>query len=176
MKSLPVFRYHPDPIGTGMIVKSDKVCECCEQANGLACKSPIYAAADIETICPWCVADGSAAKKFEGDFVCAHSLIQAGLPIEIVDEVSKRTPGYESWQEASWLACCGDACAFHGDESREYLLSLDQDGIMHLSRETRFPFDVLMDIIAHYEPGGSPAFYRFKCRHCGAIHHHADFH
>jgi uncharacterized protein len=176
MKELPVFKYHPDPILTGMIIKTGAACECCGHANGYMCKRPIYAADEIETICPWCVADGSAAEKFDGVFVDDHPLLMAKLPAEIIDEVSKRTPGYESWQEASWVACCGDACEFHGDESREYLQALDQDGLLRVSKETRFPFDVLKDVIAHYQPGGSPAFYRFLCRHCGAIHHHADFH
>lgn len=176
MSIFPTFQYFPDPIGTGTIVPTSEICECCEQARGYTYAQQIYAADDITTICPWCIADGSAAKKFNGLFVDDHSLLQAGVDMSIVDEVSKRTPGYESWQDVTWLVCCSDACEFHGDETKGNLLSLDQDGLLKLSRETEFPFDVLTDIIKHYQPCSSPAFYRFQCRHCRAIHHYADFH
>lgn len=176
MNQLPQFRYFPDPIGAGVIAETAELCECCGLARGYTYTRQIYAADNIETICPWCIADGTAAEKYDGVFVDDHPLIQAGVAMSVVDEVSKRTPGYESWQEATWLACCNDACEFHGDETRDYLLSLDQNGLIRLSQQTDFPFDVLVDVIQHYKPKGSPAFYRFRCRHCGAIHHHADYH
>jgi uncharacterized protein CbrC (UPF0167 family) len=176
MNPLPQFRYFPDPLGVGAIGPTSASCECCGQARGYTYTRQIYTTDEIETICPWCIADGTAAEKFDGVFVDDHPLLQAGLDMSIVDEVSKRTPGYESWQEPTWRACCNDACEFHGDENRDYLLSLDQSELLHLSQQTRFPFDVLVDVIQHYQPRSSPAIYRFRCRHCGAIHHHADFH
>ncbi|MEU4588546.1 CbrC family protein [Kitasatospora aureofaciens] len=32
--SLPVFPYHPDPLGTGVVLRSDAECSCCEQVRG----------------------------------------------------------------------------------------------------------------------------------------------
>ncbi|MDK9806970.1 CbrC family protein, partial [Vibrio sp. D406a] len=31
---LPKFKYHPDPIATGVFEKSDDICECCSKAKG----------------------------------------------------------------------------------------------------------------------------------------------
>ena len=171
---LPEFRYHPDPVATGMIVTTDKPCQACGQCRGFAYARPMYSRLEVETVCPWCIADGSAARMFDGSFVDDHSLSQAGLRSEIIEEVCLRTPGYISWQGDEWQACCGDACEFHGDETREYLQSLTQDEIAAIAERISFPFDVLMDIIPTYQAGGSPAFYRFRCRHCSAIRHHAD--
>jgi uncharacterized protein CbrC (UPF0167 family) len=176
MKELPVFKYHPDPIKTGMVVKTDKACECCGQVAGYTYAKKMYCRQRPEVICPWCIADGSAAEKFSGSFAEGCSLDNIGLDDSILVELSTRNPGYISWQDMDWRACCGDACEFHGDETRAYLLGLDEAGLETLSKETEFTRDDLRDIIPHYQPGGSPAFYRFLCRHCGAIHHHADFH
>ncbi|MBX2999965.1 MAG: CbrC family protein [Caldilineaceae bacterium] len=32
--SLPTFKYHPDPIATGSVIKSDTVCSCCSKPHG----------------------------------------------------------------------------------------------------------------------------------------------
>jgi uncharacterized protein len=176
MESLPIFTYHPDPVSTGSVAKSAEVCECCNLARGFIYTSTIYAADDIEHICPWCIASGEAAKKFDGDFVDPHPLIQAGLSEAIIAEVSQRTPAYESWQQESWLACCNDACEFHGDATKQELLDLNQDSLTNLAKDIGFTFEVLTDVILNYKPKGSPAFYRFACRHCGKIKYHCDFH
>lgn len=34
-RELPAFKYHPDPIGTGSIVASDRQCEVCSERAGL---------------------------------------------------------------------------------------------------------------------------------------------
>ena len=57
--TLPSFRYHPDPLASGSIVKSDRPCIVCEQQRGyLYDVTPYGEAEDIEDICPWCIADG----------------------------------------------------------------------------------------------------------------------
>lgn len=43
-----------------------------------------------------------------------------------------------------------------------------------LAADSGFPLDVLHEVIPHYEPGGSPAFYKFVCRHCGGIRYNGD--
>lgn len=171
---LPVFRYHPDPVATGMIVATEKQCQACGQSRGYTYGKRMYSRLEIETVCPWYIADGTAARMFDGTFVDDHSLGRAGVPAEVIEEVCCRTPGYISWQGEEWQVCCEDACEFHGDETSEYLHSLTQDEVSALAERIRFPFDVLMSIIPTYQPGGSPALYRFRCRHCSAIRHHAD--
>jgi uncharacterized protein CbrC (UPF0167 family) len=173
--TLPHFTYHPDPVSTGAVVPTEEECECCGRAQSWKTAKSIYSADEVECICPWCVADGTAAVKFEGDFNDAHPLNSARLAPEIVEEVSKRTPSYQSWQQETWLICCNDACEFHGDASRESLLALDLKGLEQLSKETRFSLQQLAEILKLYQPKGSPSFYRFVCRHCSKVHHHADF-
>lgn len=174
--TLPHFVYHPDPIATGALAETTMPCQCCGELRGWTISHHMYCADDVENICPWCVANGSAAAKFDGDFNDSMPLAQAGVDETIIETVSKRTPGYETWQQECWIACCNDACEFHGDASRESLLALNQDEMARLAQETDFPFDVLMDILKNYQPKGSPAFYRFVCRQCGTVHHNADFH
>lgn len=177
MINLPKFIYHPDPLKTGAVIESSKICPCCDQARGFIYSLRIYARGLIEHICPWCIASGEAATKFAGRFVDDHPLTQLGLAKEIIEEVCLRTPGYESWQQESWLACCHDACEFHGDATQEELLNLDQDGIEALCEYAEvFSIDDLRDIIAEYEPAGSPAFYKFICRHCRKVRYHVDYH
>ena len=77
-----------------------------------------------DCICPWCIADGSAAEKFEAMFSDDHPLAQAGVPDAVIEEVTRRTPGFNSWQQEEWLSCCGDACEFHGDAPRSELQAL----------------------------------------------------
>jgi uncharacterized protein CbrC (UPF0167 family) len=113
---IPAFRYHPDPIGTGSIKASDVVCRCCGQKRGFIYAGSVYARDPLrDSICPWCIADGAAAAKFDAMFSDDTPLAEANLSGEIIDEVTLRTPGYNSWQQEVWLSCCEDACEYHGD-------------------------------------------------------------
>src|SRR5215472_4183672 len=122
---LPEFRYHPDPIATGTVKPSEKTCRSCDQSRGYIYTASVYAEEDLdEQICPWCIADGSAAAKFDATFSDADPLAGAGIDSSIIEQVTKRTPGYVSWQQEEWLTCCKDACAFHGDADGEELEEL----------------------------------------------------
>ena len=176
MEPLPKFVYHPDPIATGAVISSEEVCECCEKPRGFVYDSVIYAEDEILHVCPWCISSGAVAEKFDADFVDSHPLAQAGIADAIIEEVSLRTPGYTSWQQESWLSCCSDACEFHGDATKEELAALDAEGLKRLSDTTGFPVEHLPDILKFYEPKGSPAFYRFVCRHCSIVRYHGDCH
>jgi uncharacterized protein len=114
---LPVFRYHPDPIRTGSIAPSGKECCCCGQSRGYIYTLAPYTEEDIEeeSICPWCIADGSAHKKLGAEFIDSQG-IPDEVPEKVVEELVERTPGYASWQGEEWRACCDDAAAFLGPE------------------------------------------------------------
>ncbi|WP_281168175.1 CbrC family protein [Sporichthya polymorpha] len=58
MSELPVFRYHPDPVGTGSIEATEDTCEFCDLPRGWRYTANIYAEEEFETVCPWCIADG----------------------------------------------------------------------------------------------------------------------
>jgi len=65
---LPSFRYHPDPLGTGAIKATpDSPCLGCNRIRGYLYVGPVHTEKNFildEHLCPWCVADGIAAKKF----------------------------------------------------------------------------------------------------------------
>jgi len=83
-RPLPVFRYHPDPVATGAIVRSDVACACCGEATGFAYDGPWYATHDPDgVICPWCIADGRAAARFDAEFTGFDRLASAVVPVSV---------------------------------------------------------------------------------------------
>lgn len=174
MSDFPRFTYHPDPIATGSIIPSDEACECCRTARGYVyCTSP-YGEDEIEYVCPWCIADGTASEKLGASFSDSWPLSQAKISREIIDEVTLRTPGYSSWQQESWIACCEDACEFHGDADPRELAVLLGDDRSRVAEDFDLPIGDLDEMLKHYEPGSSLAIYKFKCRHCEAVHYNWD--
>ena len=175
MEALPQFRYHPDPVRTGMLRRSDDQCQVCEQSRGYVYAGNVYSEANLEHVCPWCIADGSAALRFDASFADPHSLSQASLPDSIIEEVSKRTPAYESWQSEVWLAHCNDACEFHGDAEREDLERIDSEERTRIQQIHSFPPSDWEAMVQSYQPAGQPAFYKFACRHCATVLYHVDY-
>lgn len=113
---LPTFRYHPDPVATGSVVESSQDCDICNQPRGYMYVGPLYSTGDARnlSLCPWCIADGSAAKKLDAEFTDVGWGVPADVPASVLEDVSQKTPGFTSWQQDHWLYHCGDACAFLG--------------------------------------------------------------
>jgi len=173
--NLPSFRYHPDPLFTGSIIQSNTKCSACGQSQGYIYTSTVYSSHNLEDeICPWCIADGSAAQKFKATFCDDLLLIEAGIDAAIIQEVTTWTPGYDSWQQDVWLTHCNDACAFLGDASKEDVLSLANNGSQVAGVEW-IDQETMRGIAQNYRPKGSPAFYKFKRLHCGQILYGMDF-
>jgi len=85
---LPKFIYHTDPIATGSVKSSDRQCRCCEQKRGYIYTASVYAKDLLgDELCPWCIADGSAAAKYDAIFSDDQPLIEAGLPNSVIEEV-----------------------------------------------------------------------------------------
>ena len=172
---LPKFKYHHNPIKTGAIEKSDKVCQCCNKARGYIYTSSMYAEDDIDNICPWCISEGLAAKKFDGAFSDDYPLVEAGISQEIIDEVCQRTPGYNSWQQDVWQSHCNDACTFHGDAKKEELLALKEDALEEFLKAQFIEPKIWKGILEDYEEGGNPAVYKFVCTKCSKVIYTMDF-
>lgn len=173
--NLPIFKYHPDPLSTGSIIQSDAKCSVCGESKGYIYTSTVYCVADLENeICPWCLADGSAAQKFDAAFCDDTPLVEAGLAASIIQEVTTRTPGYDTWQQDVWLAHCADACAFLGDASKEDVRTIAAEGLPFVGGEW-IDQKTMRAIAQNYHPKGSPAFYKFKCLHCGKLLYAMDF-
>ncbi|KAB2975749.1 CbrC family protein [Streptomyces sp. SS1-1] len=112
--SLPLFRYHPDPLTTGAVRAATETCVCCERDRGWIYAGPFYSVQDVGgSFCPWCIADGSAAERFAGEFSDSYGL--EGVGEAVLHEVTRRTPGFRAWQDPHWLVHCGDAAAFVGE-------------------------------------------------------------
>jgi uncharacterized protein CbrC (UPF0167 family) len=167
---LPSFRYHPDPLATGVIEASAVRCACCGKQRGFIYVGPVYGEAELhESICPWCIADGSAASKRGASFADDHPLRKAKIPERIVEEVNLRTPAFSSWQQEQWLTHCGDACAYLGDASVEDVANATQETKLAWQAEYRLDARAWEQITRNYQPRGAQAFYKFQCLHCGAV-------
>jgi uncharacterized protein CbrC (UPF0167 family) len=165
---LPHFRYHPDPLASGVIAESSETCRCCGHKRGYIYSGPVYAKEELRaTLCPWCIADGSAAARFDALFADDHPLARAGLSDDIIGEVTRRTPGYFSWQQDEWLIHCGDACAFDGEATAADLAAVSMQTKQECQSHYNLTDDDWDDLTRGYEVGGEVGFYRFTCRHCG---------
>ncbi len=99
-EQLPTFRFHPDPLATGMVEASPETCACCARARGHVYLGPVHSTHDVQpSVCPWCIADGSAATRLRASFSDELALARQGVPNAVIDEVRLRTPGYVSWQQ-----------------------------------------------------------------------------
>jgi len=157
---LPTFRYHPDPVGSGSFELSPARCPYCGVDRTYVYTGPVYAIDEPDPPCPRCIADGSFAARFAAEFTDAAAL--AGLDADIIDEVTRRTPGFSGWQQEQWMTHCDDAAAFLGPVAYEELLSHPQ--ALELLRSEEGSDDWLQGL----SRDGSPTGYLFRCRHCGA--------
>lgn len=164
---LPTFPYHPDPVGTGSVVASDEVCERCGEARGFVYAGPTYAVEEIEFLCPWCIADGSAAREFDAEFTTTDGAPGDVAPA-VLDEVLHRSPGFAGWQQERWMFHCADAAEFLGRAGWDEITatpgaveSLTVEGWRE--EELRF-----------MRADGDLTGYLFRCRRCGTGLAYAD--
>lgn len=173
---LPDFPYHPDPVATGSIRESDAACCACGRARGYLYVLPLYSAQDVPgRVCPCCIADGTAADRFDGEFTDASEL--AGLPETVVDHVARHTPGFSTWQERRWLRHCGDAAVFLRPVGIRELRG-QPDALEVLTQEMREGFHEerhLEHFLNALDAEGNPSAYLFRCQHCDAHLAYADF-
>ncbi len=177
---LPTFRYHPDPVATGNIVKSDTQCCCCGKVRGYIYTGPVYAIEEYyDCICPWCIDDGSAHEKLDANFT-DEDLIGGGgqwedVSKEVIEEVAYRTPGFSGWQQEQWWTHCGDAAMFLGRAGRKELEALGPEAIAAIQDSTG-----LVDgpgwnrFFAVPDKDGSPTAYIFRCTKCGKLGGYQD--
>jgi uncharacterized protein CbrC (UPF0167 family) len=178
--SLPTFRYHPDPLGTGSIVASPKACRCCGQRRGYIYVGPVYADEELdEALCPWCIGDGSAAREFDAQFTDPEGVGGYGswdaVPPEVVDEVARRTPSFTGWQQERWWTHCSDAAAFLGRAGRRELEGTWAEAVPALMADAGLEGEEWKEYKASLDSEGSPTAYVFRCRHCGRLGGYSDF-
>jgi uncharacterized protein CbrC (UPF0167 family) len=141
---------------------------------------PVFSEDELdESLCPWCIADGSAHDKFGASFTDEEGVGDYGswdsVPVQVKEEVAYRTPGFSGWQQERWWTHCGDAAAFVGRAGKQELLALGSDAVAAIRRSTGLPegmewnrfFDAL-------DRDSSPTAYMFKCLKCGALGGYQD--
>lgn len=173
---LPEFPYHPDPLATGVIIPSDTTCVCCDQARGYIYTGPVYAVEDLDDVlCPWCIADGTAAERFKASFT-GGPLVD-DVPPEVLSAVDTRTPGFTAWQEPHWLFHCGDGAAFVGlAGARE--LDAHPDALEMLRQEATGwgqPPEEVDQYLKSLDKDDQPTAYLFRCRVCAKHLAYSDF-
>jgi len=178
---LPTFRYHPDPLATGSVVASNATCRCCGQARGLMYAGPVYANEDLDDeLCPWCIADGSAAARFGAEFVDSAGVGGYGdwdrVPPAVVVEVSQRTPSFSGWQQERWWTHCGDAAAFLGPSGAAELRSMWAAALPALQADVGYTGTDWEEYVESLDRERGPTAYVFRCHHCGQLGGYSDCH
>lgn len=163
---LPTFRYHPNPLATGAFEESagGVVCDCCGKMTHVFYTDPFYAVDDIEYLCPACIANGDAARKYDGSFQDDFSVDDGVDNPEKLDELIHRTPGYCGWQQEYWRAHCGDYCAYLGRVGARELRAL---GVLEEVLDDHIWDEEQKDMIRESVNGGHLQCYLFQCLCCG---------
>ncbi len=65
---LPEFKYSPNAYKLDLFVEAEGVCSVCNEKRTLRYNSSFYSVDNPEYICPWCIANGKAAEKYDGEF------------------------------------------------------------------------------------------------------------
>ena len=175
---LPKFRLSPNAYALDLFVAESGICSCCGQQRELKYNSSFYSRQGLDYLCPWCIADGSAAKRFEGEFndylgiegvSCdpdeADSIV---MDKDLLLEVCERTPSYHSWQQGQWLVHCDQPCAFMGYTDYAEIQSLQTELAADIAD---MPERYLQAINKTGVPVGG---YLFRCVRCGAHRLHTD--
>jgi uncharacterized protein CbrC (UPF0167 family) len=113
-----------------------------------------------------CIKDGSAAKKFNGEFQDPGSCDDVEKK-EYLEELVTRTPGYSGWQQERWLSHCGDFCALKGYAGWKEVADLKEDLINDLN-QIKQDYDLTRKELEKFLiNAGSMQGYLFQCLHCG---------
>ena len=173
--SFPTFPLFLDPVAEGSFEPSDFSCACCNRRRGWIHTCASCGPGDNErTICPWCIADGSAAAKFDCSFndatICPFLDTTPQLTASDRELVERRTPGFVSWQDHGWQVCCARACAYIGEADAADLAGRWAAAIPSiLSKLKDWPDADKAGLIRNIRKGGSPCAYVFRCQVCGAL-------
>ena len=140
------------------------VCDCCGKTTHIFYTAPFYAVEDIAYLCPECIANGEAARKYDGSFQDDFSVDDGVDDPEKLDELIHRTPGYSGWQQEYWRAHCGDYCAYLGHVGARELRAL---GVLEEVLDDPMWDDEQKEMIRESVNGGHLQCYLFQCLHCG---------
>lgn len=91
------------------------------------------------------------------------------VPLSVVDEITRRTPGFTGWQQESWLYHCGDGAAFLGPVGHRELEAYPD--VLDMLREDHQQYGWTPPeterFLRRLSRTGEPTAYLFRCLHCG---------
>jgi len=164
VEEFPIFTYYPNAKEVFERQENNKevICECCGKKTKYY-YTHMYTAKKVDCICPICVSNGEAAKKFNGQYNQDIENYQ-NLPKEISNAILYKTPGYYTWQGEYWLTHCKDACMYLGDVGITELKEMGIfDEVMKEYEESGGYLNARENLVKK----GNLAGYLFRCRHCG---------
>jgi len=169
-ESLPVFKYHPDPITTRSIVKKNGICPLCKRQREYFYigRYKLYKGPQNEyfQICPWCLSEGKAEEVAHCNFSSECSF-DGNVSSKSAEEVAFRTPGFSTWQEKIWLTHCNEPCAFIGYVDRKYLEDHSIDVHEDIEREAKKRDYIPEIVLSMLEDNNCYQGYLFCCVMCG---------
>ncbi len=176
---LPEFKYHPDPVGTGVVEQSENECVCCGRVRGFVYTGPVFAEEElVDSICPWCIANGIAHEKYAAEFNNREGIGDYGTWVEVAPEVKSevayRTPGFRGWQQERWWTHCGDAAIFLGAAGKSEIEQYGKQLEKVLMEEAGLNEEQWVVYFSALSKSGSPTAYVFKCSKCAQLGGYSD--
>jgi uncharacterized protein len=167
LEQLRRFRYHPDPIATHSIQPREGLtCGVCGEAGSHAYIGPYFADnfgfENGDEICPWCIADGRAARDWNATFVPPANLTDAApraMPQEVLAGLELRTPSFLCVEQEQWLDHHGEAAAYIGPVG-----STNISGCRHRPRPPCANAATSVERLRY--DGDGPTAYLFRRLHC----------
>lgn len=172
-RALPPFRFHPDPLASGVVASSLETCPVCGEATGFAYVGPFYSEQEAANICPWCIASGAAAGRFDAEFM-DPATCGIGAPADLLDELLHRTPGYLGWQTEHWPVHCGEPCVFRGYAGWRDIAPLREELAADIESARNEAALTLEEFASSLVDGGAHQGYLFECGRCGTHRLHTD--
>ena len=163
---IPEFPYMPHAYKLGIITKDRHVCDCCEKTVTHMYDGVFYSVHEITNLCPWCIAGGAAAMKYNGTF----NEFYTDVPPDINEIVSRRTPAISGWQDIQWESCCNDAMLYLEAIGTKKALEKYRGNAAFENEIHDFePFPEFDQLQAELPDRreSSLLVHVFKCRHCG---------
>lgn len=175
----PQFKYHPNAYKLDLFEKEDGICSIYNQQRDLKYVCSFYSVDEPDYICPWCIANGAAAQKYDGEYndYCGIEGVSSNpndpsekINSEFLDEICLKTPSYHSWQQEVWLVHCNEPCQFIAYADSETLKPI-WDEVKADIEENGYPVELIQD---HLSIDGDLTGYLFQCIHCQQHRLHID--
>lgn len=177
---LPKFRYSPNAYQLDLFENTEGICSVCNEKRQIKYTCSFYSIEKPEYICPWCIANGKAASKYNGDFndYCGIEGVspdpndpEPALPKELLLEITTKTPSYFSWQQEVWLTHCNAPCAFLGYADSQSIKPV-VDELKDDIENSGIPAEYIINGLTKESDLGA---YLFQCVNCGQHRLHIDY-